>query len=270
MRRTELFDGWTKVAALYFKKSLFPFGGILLLTILVQLGGVWMALSKAAEEGFTASAPMSTVPTPWAPRLEALMSEGGWYPLFTIGLGLMLIGVMTLPLWLSREEKSMAAFWRMPMGRWAPLLGGVFHAFCWLCCFWAAEFLTLLGSFALYRCRVPEPLQIPDALLMTLLRWEPLNGLFPAARPWLLPLLMLELLALGVINACTGLYAQGGGRRGWSFGLVVSVLSLSLTRLLYETGLNPLESWYVWTLLVAGAACQLMLLRRRMQGDPLT
>jgi len=267
--KEELFMGWQKIAALHFKKSLLPAGGLVLLTALGQLGGFWLRLEETAKQGFRALRYGDGLPRPWGPRLEILMGEGGWYPFFVGGLALLLVALALLPLWMARGGKALASFRRMPVGKWALLLGGAVNAFSWVCCFWAGEFLTLLGCFGLYRLRVPAEVQLSDALLMALLRWDPLNGLFPAARPWLLPLLLTELLALAVIAACTGLYVLGGGLRGWSFGLPITVLSIWLIAVLYKTGLNPLESWYVWTLLAAGAAGYLFLIHKRMGYDPL-
>ncbi|MDD6032531.1 MAG: hypothetical protein PUC47_03450 [Oscillospiraceae bacterium] len=265
-KETAPFRGWQKIAALYLKKSLLPVAAVLVLTVGLQLLGFRRAVRQAASLGF-ALPQDGTESLPWAPRLEGLMARGFWHPLFIAGLILTLAVCLLTPLRLCGGSRGCATLRRMPFGSAALLLGSSVCGSVLALCFWAAEFATLPACWLLYSKMIPQELQIPDALLMALLRWDVLNGLFPAARTGLLALMPLLLMAMAVTACCTGWLFANRQWGGWA-SLLLTILACP--GFLCYAGIHPLKHWFAWALPLLLAAAAVSVTRRRIRQDPLS
>ena len=260
------FQGWQKIAALCLKKSLLSTAAVLMLTMGLQLFGLWRNLKQVIALGLELPQDGAEA-LPWAPRLEGLMARGFWHPLFIAGLSLTLAICLLTPLRLCGGSRGCASLRRMPLGSGALLLGSSVCGSVLVLCFWAAEFATLPVCWLLYSKMIPLELQIPDALLMALLRWDVLNGLFPAARPGLLVLIPLLLMAMAVTACCTGWLFANRQWGGWA-SLLLTILACP--GFLCYAGMNPLKHWFAWTLPLLLAVAAVSVTRRRIRQDPLS
>lgn len=228
--------GWRQMAGLCLKKSALPAAGVTLLTMALQLAGTWAFLAHARAENFSAVFGSETLPL--VPRLEIAMSGSGWYLMFTAGLLGMLLVVFLLPIRLAGKNRTAGLLRRMPAGKWAMALGSAVNAFCLLLVFYAAEFSTVFMSNLLYKAMVPAEKQLADALLMALLRWEVLRGLFPAALPGMFGYMAGILLVLSWAVAGLGLLLAEKRLRRWHLFALMG-LTLATTPFLYTEGLQP-------------------------------
>lgn len=228
--------GWRQMAGLCFRKSMLSAMLTILLTMTAQLVGIWAFLTQAKSKNFTTVFGSETLPL--VPRLEVAMGGSGWYLLFTAGFLAMLLVILLLPLRLSGRSRPSGSLRRAPIGKWAMALGSAVNAFCLLLAFYAAEFSTVFLGNLLYKTVIPPEKQLADALLLALLRWDVLRGLFPAALPGMFVYMAGLLLILSWAAAGMGLLLAGRRFRRWQL-FALTALTLAVTPFLYTEGLQP-------------------------------
>ena len=262
---------WRQAAALYFKKALSAVLPITAIMVIAQLAGVWISLRAAEKLNWQTSsydyATGNSTLVLWGPRLEELMSRGAWYPLSAAGYCLILLTLAVTPMRIAGGNKLGGTFRRMPVGGCAAAFGSIVSGFALAVFYWAAELGTLFGSELMYRLIVPAQTQIPKPAMIALLRWDVLNGLFPASRLWLAPLLLAVILMQVISVVCAGWnLAEGRESSRLEFAAVFLIILGSAFN--YQITLYPLERWYFWGLPAAGALLWLRALIKQ-QNEPL-
>ena len=258
---------------LLFRRSLLPGMGIFLAVLAGQWGSFWRILEWMKEQGYSLTADTVedgrtvTQSIPWAPRLEDFLAGSHWRWFFLGGLLLMMVMLAVLPPLLSRGSRAAATCWRLPARREVLLAGGLWWSFCWMLLYWIWELVSLTGCWMLYRQLVPVDLQMDNALVMALVRYSFLDGIFPLTRPALLPLVLLQLMLLGAMGAMAGLWLMVPGCTGW---LILPLSSVLLFSVLEELSIRPAYSWPAPTLILCVAVWFGWMLRGRLKEDPMT
>ncbi|MBR6790469.1 MAG: hypothetical protein IKM31_06365, partial [Oscillospiraceae bacterium] len=153
---------------------------------------------------------------------------------------------------------------RMPMGGRAPRIGSVLAGISFSLFYWAMELTNFFAAALLYRKFVPAEAQLPHPMMMALLRWEVLNGLFPAARPGMLILLAVTGLSQVIAVACIG-WHLAEGREGAAAHIFALAVILIFSVFQYKTGLGNTAVFCVS--LTAAVSLWGNLIRRQFRGE---
>lgn len=257
---------------LLFRRSLLPGVGILVVVLAGQWGSFWQTLQWMNGLGYSIMGDVTedgktvTQSIAWAPRLEDFLAGSNWRWFFLGGILLLMIMLAVLPPLLSRGSRAAATCWRLPARREVLLVGGLWWGFCWMLLYWMWELLSLTGCWMLYHQLVPVNLQMEDALVMALVRYPFLDGIFPLTRPALVPLVLFQLMLLGAMGAMAGLWLLLPGRLGW---LILPMSSTLLLSVLDEFSICPAESWPAPLLVLSIAIWFGWMLRGRLKEDPM-
>lgn len=231
--------GWRETTGLAFRKMLPAVLAVTALVFLVQLAGVGYSLHRAAELNWQTDSYDYTTGNmtlvQWGPRLETLMSYGWWYPLSAAGYVLVLLTGALTPVRMAGGNRITLS--RLPVGGCAPHLGSALSCFGLSLFYWAAELANLFAAEALYSRFVPEAARLPDPAMLALMRWDVLNGLFPAARPGLGLLMLVTVFLQAVTVSCIGWnLAEGRERAGGQ--IIGLVILLAMSAVQYQIGMG--------------------------------
>lgn len=260
--------GWQLTAGLTFKKALPTVLVVTLIIFAAQIAGVCISLYFAAELNWqntvTDNITGTQITQLWGPRLEGLMYKGAWFPLSAAGYLFVLLTVAMTPVRMAGGNKLLHTIGRMPMGGRAPRIGSVLSGLSFSLFYWAMELMNFFTAALFYEKFVPEAAQLPHPMMMALLRWEALNGLFPVARPWMLILMAVTGLSQVIAVSCIGWHLAEGRERAAVHIFVLAVI-LIFSVFQYKTGLGNTAVFCVS--LTAAVSLWGNLIRRQFRGE---